>query len=232
MRPADILEVRELPLFRACSEETFDLLVHASFLQRFPRGTTLIQEHDRADFLYVVVEGLIEMFASNAGRETTIELVHPVRSFILAAVLRDQQYLQSARTLESARLLMIPAESVRSAMHRDVGFMSAIVAELSTCYRTLVKELKNQKLRSGADRLANWLIRADRQQGAGGVVRIEVEKRIVASHLGMSPENLSRAFASLAAHGVELDGSTVHLRDPERLSRRARPNALIDDEAT
>ena len=45
MRTADIEEIRELPLFRGCTEETFDSLVHAGFLQRFPRGVTLVERN-------------------------------------------------------------------------------------------------------------------------------------------------------------------------------------------
>lgn len=232
MRTAEISEVRELPLFRECGEETFESLIRAGFLQRFPRGVILIRERDPADFLYVVVEGLVEMFATHARRETTTGFVGPMGTFIFAAVLKDQVYLQSARTLESSRLLMIPAESVRNAMREDAGFMSAIVAELANSYRDVVKELKNQKLRTGVDRLANWLICANRLQGDKGLVEIEVEKRVLASRLGMAPENLSRAFAALGPYGVELDGSLVHLNDPEALSKFAQPDPLIDDPAS
>ncbi len=229
MRPADIEEMRQLTLFRDCREETFEALLRAAYLQRFPRGVVLIQENERADFLYVLVEGLVEMFASHDGRETTVGFVHPMGTFILAAVLKDEMYLQSARTLESSRVLLIPAESVRDAMRQDGAFMSAVVSELATCYRNLVKELKNQKLRTALERLANWLIRADRLQGGRGVVEICVEKRVLASRLGMTPENLSRGFASLSSYGVEVAGSTVRLHDVAELTKFARPDPLIDD---
>jgi len=229
MRPVDIDEIRRLPLFRNCSEETFGLLVQAGFLQRFPKGVVLIEENQPADFLHVVVEGLVQMFATHAGRETAMGFVRPVGTFILAAVLKDQVYLQAARTLENSRILMIPADSVRAAMSRDPGFMSAVVAELATAYRQVVKELKNQKLRTAVERLANWLIRANALQGGTGMVEIGMEKRILASWLGMAPENLSRAFASLAPYGVELDGPRVRLQAPDRLAEFARPNPLIDD---
>jgi CRP/FNR family transcriptional activator FtrB len=232
MRTNDIGEVRQLSLFRSCGEATFESLIRAGFLQRFPRGVILIHENDPADFLYVVVDGLVEMFGTHAGRETTLGFVHPMGTFILAAVLKDQVHLQSARTLEPSRLLMIPAESLRSAMHQDSGFMAAVVAELATCYRNLVKELKNQKLRTGVDRLANWLIRAHRLQGGNGTVEIRVEKKVLASRLGMAPENLSRAFAALGPYGVELNGSTIRLHALEELAAFGQPNPLIDDPAT
>lgn len=232
MRLSDVVEIRQLPLFHSCAEETFESLVKAGFLQRFPRSVTLIEESQSADFLHVVVEGLVEMYGTNAGRETTLSLIRPVGTFILAAVLKDQVYLQAARTLEASRILMIPAESVRAAMVADPGFMSAIVAELATAYRRTVKELKNQKLRTGVNRLANWILRAHERQGGKGVVHIGMEKRVLASYLGMAPENLSRAFATLSVHGVALDGPIIRLTNPGKLVKLARPNPLIDDPAS
>jgi len=229
MRAEDASEIRELRLFRACSDDTFAGLVEAAFLQRFPAGVELISEGDPADFLYIVVEGLVEMFASHLDRETTVGFVHPLGTFILAAVLKDQVYLQSARTVERSRVLMIPAESVRHAMTSDQAFMSAIVAELAQCYRSLVKDIKDQKLRSGAERLANWIIRAHKHREGDGVVTLRVEKRALAARLGMTPENLSRAFNTLRPYGVEVNGPDIRILDLEDLTNFAKPHPLIDD---
>lgn len=229
MRPTDAGEIRELKLFRDCSDTSFEKLVEAAFLQRFPIGVELIRENEPADFLYVVVEGLVEMFATHLDRETTIGFVHPLGTFILAAVLRDQVYLQSARTVERSRVLMIPAESVRETMATDAAFMSAIVAELALCYRNLVKDLKNQKLRSGAERLANWILRANGHNQKDGKVHLRVEKRALAARLGMTPENLSRAFNTLKPYGVQVNGSEILILDSVDLKKFAKPHALIDD---
>ena len=148
------------------------------------------------------------------------------------AVLRDQVYLQSARTLEKSRILMIPAESVREAMLNDAGFMRAIVAELAMCYRNIVKDLKNQKLRSGAERLANWIVRAEKFQNGSGEIEIKVEKRVLASRLGMTPENLSRAFNTLAPYGIEVKGPIIRIHDHTDLTAFAKPTPLIDDHTT
>ncbi|MBU2531403.1 MAG: cyclic nucleotide-binding domain-containing protein [Alphaproteobacteria bacterium] len=230
MRPEDAIEIRELRLFRDCTDETFAGLVEAAFLQRFPAGVELIRENEPADFLYVVVEGLVEMFATNLDRETTVGFVQPLGTFILAAVLRDQVYLQSARTVERSRVLMIPAESVRAAMSGDQAFMTAIVGELALCYRNLVKDIKNQKLRSGAERLANWLLRALNHKAAGdNVIRLRVEKRALAARLGMTPENLSRAFNTLKPYGVEVNGAEIRINELDDLKTFAKPHPLIDD---
>ena len=232
MRPEDAGVIRELELFRACSDKTFAGLIEAAFLQRFPAGVELISEGEPADFLYILVDGLVEMHATYFDRQTTVGFVHPLGTFILAAVLRDQVYLQSARTVERSRVLMIPAESVRQSMMSDGAFMSAIVAELALCYRHLVKDLKDQKLRSGAERLANWILRANNGGAKNGVVHLRVEKRTLAARLGMTPENLSRAFNTLKPYGVEVRGPEIHILDIVDLENFARPHALLDDRTT
>ena len=87
----------------------FEELMGAAFLQRFPQHITLINEGDLPDFLHIVVEGSVELFGAHDGHETTIEILRPVTTFILAAVIRDEVYLKSARTLTPAQILMIPA---------------------------------------------------------------------------------------------------------------------------
>jgi len=229
MRPDEISEIRELHLFQDCTDETFALLIEAAFLQRFPTGVELIRESEPADFLYVVVEGLVEMFATHLDRETTVDFIRPLGTFILAAVLKDQVYLQSARTVERSRVLMIPAQSVRSAMLSDPAFMTAIVSELARSYRNLVKDLKDQKLRSGTERLANWLLRVNDRTDSNGVIVLRVEKRSLAARLGMTPENLSRAFNTLKPYGVEVRGPEIRIQDLDDLMRFAKPHPLIDD---
>lgn len=228
MRLEDATAVRELALFRSMADEAFAGLLDVAYLQRFPPGVVLIQERERADFLHVVVDGMVEMFATTGGRETTIELVRPVGLFILAAVLNDQVYLQSARTLEKSQVLMIPAAKVRGAMETDAAFMRAVVMELARDYRRTVRDLKNLKLRTASERLANWLLRVEDEQGRTGALELPCEKRTLAARLGMTAENLSRAFATLADHGVQTKGSRVDILRREALSAYAKPDELID----
>lgn len=229
MRATDIPEIRSLRLFESMSESAFDSLMQAAYLQTFPAQLELIREGDPADFLYVLTDGCVEMFARTNQRETTMGMVHPVGTFILAAVLKDAVNLMSARTVQKSKLLLIPSANVRAAFERDEAFARAIVQELAGCYRGVVKDQKNLKLRSSVERLANRLLRFHQEQGASGSLDLPYDKRALASLLGMTPENLSRAFNTLKPYGVEVDGATVHLSDVDSLARLAKPDALIDD---
>lgn len=228
VRESDCKLIRALPLFSAMSETNFEVLLNAAFLQRFPQRVTLITEGDLPDFLHIVVDGSVEMFSAHNGHETTIDIMRPVTTFILAAVIRDAVYLKSARTLAPAQILMIPAQTVRDVFGRDAAFARAIVNELAERYRSVVRSLKNEKLRTSAERLANWILQADAHQGHQRNIELTFDKRTLASRLGMTPENLSRNLALLAKYGVKSSGRDIAIEDPSALEKFAKPNVLID----
>jgi len=229
LRLNDLPVIRELELFAEMAKDNFEEVMQAAYLQRFPPQVELIAEGDAADFLHVVVEGSVELFAHDNGRETTLAIIQPAATFILAAVLRDAPYLMSARTLAPSRILMIPSENARAVFERDAEFARSIVQELSIRYRDMVKSLKNQKLRTSVERLANYLLHEYEEQGTTDIVNLAIDKKTLAALLGMTPENLSRAFNTLAPYGVIVDGAKISLTKVPDLRVLAKPNALIDD---
>src|SRR5665811_473447 len=228
LRQIDWKPIRALPLFCEMTDANFETLVSAAFLQRFPQHVKLVSEGDLPDFLHIVVDGSVELYGVHGAHETTIDIIRPVSTFILAAVIRDEVYLKSARTLAPAQILMIPAQTVREVFGQDAAFARAIVNELAERYRCVVRSLKNEKLRNSAERLANWILHTDHQQGDHQRVELMFDKRTLASRLGMTPENLSRNLALLAKFGVKSSGRDIVIEDSSALERFAKPNALID----
>lgn len=232
MRPDDIPVIRTLELFREMSEDSFNELIRGAYVQTFPPQVDLITEGDHSDFLHIVLTGSVELYASWNGRETSMETVRPISTFILAATIKDAPYLMSARTAEKSRIIMIPSMDVRSVFEADNGFARAVVTELAQCYRLVVKTSKNLKLRTSLERLANYLLRSHRRADGALEFELQLEKRRLASFLGMTPENLSRAIKALRPYGVEITGATVRITDLADLEAFAKSSELIDDYST
>lgn len=226
MRPGEKPEIARLPLFCEMAEAERERIFSGSFLQVFPPQLTLFEIGQRADFLHVLVDGLVELYATSAGRDTTMRIVEPVSSFILAAVVTDMPYLMAARTLAPSRILLVPAALVREVIKQDTALMQATMRELALAYRDMVKALTDMKLRQSAERLGNLILQQDLRQGASGQVRLKAEKRLLASLLGMTPENLSRAFGVLGAHGVSIEGPQVRITDRAALEAFSRPDPV------
>lgn len=232
MKPAEEADIRALSLFSGMAEESFQTLFRGAYVQNFPPMIDLITEGDPSDFLHVVTDGSVELFAEWNGRETTMATVRPVSTFILAATIRDAPYLMSARTLEKSRIVLLPSIDVREVFSGDPAFARSIVDELAMCYRAVIKNTKNLKLRTSIERLANFILRNIEHDGGSTTFELSMEKRRLASFLGMTPENLSRAIKTLQGYGVEVDGSRVTVHDVDDLTAFAKPEALIDDYTT
>ena len=211
------------------AEEAFVRLLRGAYLQTFPPAIELIREGDPCDFLHVVLDGSVELFATWNRRETTMATLRPVSTFILAATIRDAPYLMSARTLERSRVALLPSQDVRAVFDADGTFARAVVVELASCYRGVIKHMKDLKLRTSIERLANYLLRLQASAEAAHELDLGIEKRRLASFLGMTPENLSRAIKALRPYGLIIDGSRVAIGDRAALERLAKPTPLIDD---
>ena len=233
MRPgmpdSDYPDIRQLALFSEMADEHFSALMRGAYVQNFPPQIELITEGEPSDFLHVILSGAVDLFSVWNGRETSMATARPVSTFILAASIRDAPYLMSARTLEKSRIALIPSQDVRAIFDADNAFARSIVTELARCYRSVVKTQKDLKLRTSLERLANYLLRQQSRGSSGSEFDLEFEKRRLASYLGMTPENLSRAFKGLQAYGVAVHGNRITISDQQDLERFAKPNRLIDD---
>lgn len=200
----------------------------AAELQHVPHHVTLILEGTLPDFLHVVIDGYVEVFCTHDGHETTIDIMRSSAAFILASAIRNDIYLSSARTLAPSQILLMPAKQIRDVFDRDPAFARAIALELTEHHRNAVRALMDKKLRTGTKRLANWILRTDAMQGNQRTIELTLEKRTLASSLGMTPENLSRSFARLSKYGVRSSGREIIIEDSFALERFAKPNTLID----
>lgn len=218
MRASDHELLGASPVLAGLAPERLGELLEGAFVHSLPRGAVLFQQGGEARFLHVVLAGRIALMAGSAdASETVVEFFKAGDLFIAPAVVLDLPYLMSARVVEDARVLMLPAERFRGLLARDHALTTAVMRELARHWRLLVRQIKDLKLRSAPQRLASYLLTlTDASRGAASVTLPE-ERRLLAARLAMTPESLSRAFATLRALGVGGRGRRVTIEDVARL---------------
>jgi len=229
MRSQDRERIRSLTLFREMAPERFAALMAAALLQRFPAHVDLFHAGERPQFLHVLLDGLLEYYVQKGDQRVTLQIVKPVLACILPALVTDRSYLGSARTLTKAEVLLVPAETFRTQLKQDGALAHAVVLALANGYRAGAKNLESLKLRRGTERLAAFLLGADAEGGRTGRIDLPFEKRTLASLLGMSAANLSRALSTLGKRAIEVRGRVIKIRDRAALIETAHPDPLIDD---
>ena len=228
MRRFDFSAISALPLLRGAAAATIDLLLRSAEFHRFQKQQIIVKEGDKPEFLYILTEGTVELVANHNEQETTIDLLKACAPLALVAVLTDAMILCSARTIVPSTMLLFPAQAVRAACARDGNFAQAALDEIAYRYEGSIRALKNIKLRTSVERLANWILQAVNDQGDGQGFALEYDKGKIASHLGMTPENFSRNLARLTKYGVRSSGRDIFIDDPIALSQFAKPSALLD----
>ena len=217
-----------LSLFQGVQCGALERLAALSFLQDFPAEVVLAEQGEVPDFLYCIVSGTLDATACYRSGSDTIGVFQAGQCISVAAVIVDEPLLATIRTVDHARILMVPAGLVRDLMASDLVFANEALRLMAVNTRTVVRELHNQKLRTSTERLANWVLRMADAASDEQDLPLPFQKRLLASLLGMTPENLSRTIAGLEPHGVVFRGRMIHVRDLNALKRMACPTPLID----
>lgn len=219
MNAAKLLE--QIPLFSDMSSEDLARVVQHTQELVCEKGNILFREGDKAEYLYVLVSGLAQMTAKGPeGQQTVIEILYPGDSFILAAVITGKRFLMSAEVVKSSRVLKIPGAELVGLIRHGGDFGLNMMATLSTQYRSMVRQVKNQRLRTTAQRVAAFLLDLAYDQGRGeNCIILPHTKKMLAALLGMSQEGLSRTFTALREQGVTIDHKQVRIESIVKLRR-------------
>jgi CRP/FNR family transcriptional activator FtrB len=183
--------------------------------------------------LYVLLEGQVALSSTAAeGTTALVEVLHPLDHFVLASVLSRLPYLMTARTVGPSRLVAIDAEALLNIVEREAAVANVLLHSISREFRTMVRQVRDLKLRTAAQRLGCYLLaRVKDGTASHAEFRLPFDKGLLAARLGCRQENLSRAFAALRSYGVETHGSRVILHDIPRLKALAVPDEVSDPDA-
>jgi CRP/FNR family transcriptional activator FtrB len=219
-RDLDAERIRSIRLFRHVSEAHFEALLRSASVRHVPPRAILFRQGSRPNTLFSLLAGAIELFSEHRDKRRTIAIIRSVKPCVLASIWQDRNAL-SARTLAASQVLLIPGRLFHNLIETDVGFASAATAELAGECREVVEHLKNDSLRTAPERLAEWLLRFDKDSGGAGQFVLPCDKRTLASYLGMAPEHLSRNIAALAPAGLVVRGRRVTLNNRPALAAAA-----------
>lgn len=166
-----------------------------------------------ASNLYILLDGAIALTATWEGREATLALASPPALLGLTSVVLEAPAKMSARMIETGQVLEAPGRDVREAMRKDAALACAIAERIAAGSDDMIATWTSTRLQTSLERLALFL-QGEALRQRSSTITLPCRKRVLASLLGMTPENLSRAFATLASQGVAVDGRRVTLAEP------------------
>jgi CRP/FNR family cyclic AMP-dependent transcriptional regulator len=207
------------PSVGTLSPEELEEVSRHAVPRSFKARTVLMSEGEMTDALYIIVEGKVRAFVSNAeGREVVLSTMGPGEYFGELAF-DEGPRSASVITLEPCRLLVVAREDFVGFVKSSPAFATHFILRLIGRIRTLTNSVRSLALMDAYGRVARLLVESAVTQDGVQMVPEKLTQTEIASRVGCSREMVSRIFKDLVQGGyvsVEPDRIVIHRKPPAR----------------
>lgn len=205
-------------LFATLPAELRPPLLDAARNIRRSRGEAIFHRGDTAHAIHIVSDGWVKLYrVAPNGTEAVVGVMTRGQSFGEPIALRGAAYPVSAEAVTDCQVIAVPARAFLDLLQAHPQAAIAILSSTFVHLQGLVEQIEQLKARSGAQRVAEFLLELCPQGAESATVTLPYDKVLIAGRLGMKPESLSRAFARLRDHGVRINQTSAAIASVSRL---------------
>ena len=203
--------LRGLTFFSGLPESDMSAFCAALDIKDYPKGKHLFRQGDKADRLFVILQGWAKLYRGTAeGEEVIVALFTRGDIFGEAAIFDSADYPFSAEAAEDVRLVEIPAKILKERAKANPDIMARIMTSMSREMHKLQMENEHKVLMDAPQRVGCLLLQLSSGMiGTGGTFPFPYDKSLAAQRLGMKPETFSRALAQLKPVGVTAKSAEI-----------------------
>lgn len=199
MIPIDKFELSQC--FPSIEIELKDEIVSFGKYKSIPKGEYVVKQGSYLNFLPIILDGLIKMYAEEDEVEFLLYYIHPNQCCILSFnhLFSQEAVRFSAKTEEDTKVLCLPIEKVKEWFMKYPSFTRIILKDFQRNYEDLLNTTKQVVCYKIEDRLVNYLIKKAKLQSCN---MIQMSHKQIASDLGTSREVVSRITKKLQASNL------------------------------
>lgn len=210
--------IRNSVLFSGLPPMLSERIASFASLRELSQGETIFVQGEPSDSVFLICRGWIKLYRlAPSGNEAVVSVKTRGQSFAEAVAIRGAAYPVSAEAATEAQVVRIDARKLRAMVETEPKVTQALLVSCVLKLQSFVAEVEQLKARSGAQRVAEFLIELADCGGDGCHVDLPYNKVLIAGRLGMKPESLSRAFRRLRDYGVRIEGNRAWIDDMQRL---------------
>ena len=210
--------LQSMPMFAAFSPDELRALAPIVLRRSAPRGTAVVREGDAIDCLYVVVSGRLKVMVGEAdGKETILSILGPGEFFGEMGVIDDSPRSASVVAVEPCELLALTRLAFRKLLLDKPELAMGVMRVLVRRLREADRKIGGLAMLDVYGRVARLLLDMSESVDGRRIVTRRISKQDIAKMIGASREMVHRVMKDLQVSGyIELEGSTIVLRDPGR----------------
>lgn len=217
---ADVLE----PL----SEDEVEELARQHRDVRLERGEILFSPDERAEQVFVLKEGRVQIYKTDpGGQETALVLVEKGMMFGEMALTAPRSRVTYARAVEPSIALSLKREDLKDLIVSEPRVGLRIIEWLSERVRQLEIRLEDLSSKEAPARLASLILQLVESEGVvtreGYAIPSRYTHEQLGAMIGANRVTVTRAMAELRECGaVEPSGRRIRVKDIEALGRAAK----------
>ncbi|MBV7294477.1 Crp/Fnr family transcriptional regulator [Corynebacterium sp. TAE3-ERU12] len=195
---------------------------------RFPRGTTIFNEGDPGDRLYIIIDGKVKLARhAQDGRENLLTIMGPSDMFGELSIFDPGARTSSAICVTEVTAATMNSELLNNWVDSHPGISSQLLRMLARRLRRTNNALADLIFTDVPGRVAKALLglanRFGQQEGPNLRVTHDLTQEEIAQLVGASRETVNKALAEFAHRKwIRIEGKSVLITDAERLAKRAR----------
>lgn len=208
-------------LFAGLDEEILDRLCPHLRVRHFSAGQSLFDQGDTATEFFVLLEGAIKLYrVSMAGQEKIMRLIQPGQTFAETVMfMNEPHYLVHAQGLEDGTLVSIDSNAYLDVMRQSFATCRAVMARMSERIQQHWNEIELLTLQNSRYRVVQYMLELLSQTPSDhNEIALPMRKALIASHLGITPETLSRILRELEQKElIHMQGYKIQVPSLSRL---------------
>ena len=215
-------------IFQGVDPDAVVTLISQMQTESFARGTTIFDEGEPGDTLYIIIDGKVKL-ARHApdGRENLLSVMGPSDMFGELSIFDPGPRTSSAVCVTEVEAATMDSEMLRTWINDHPEISQQLLRVLARRLRRTNASLADLIFTDVPGRVAKTLLqlanRFGTQEGSGLRVNHDLTQEEIAQLVGASRETVNKALATFAQRGwIRLEGKSVVIVDTEHLARRAR----------
>lgn len=215
-------------IFQGVESAAVNALIEQLDSTTFPRGTTIFDEGEPGDRLYIIISGKVKL-ARHApdGRENLLTIMGPSDMFGELSIFDPGPRTSAAVCVTEVSTATMDSQMLHDWIRDHPEISEQLLRVLARRLRRTNNALADLIFTDVPGRVAKALLQLANRFGVqeGGALRVhhDLTQEEIAQLVGASRETVNKALAEFAHRGwIRLEGKSVLISDTERLAKRAR----------
>ncbi|AIT60127.1 CRP-like cAMP-activated global transcriptional regulator GlxR [Corynebacterium doosanense] len=215
-------------IFQGVDPSAVNSLITELESANFARGTTIFDEGEPGDRLYIIISGKVKLARhASDGRENLLTVMGPSDMFGELSIFDPGPRTSSAVCVTEVQAATMNSELLKKWISDHPEISQQLLRVLARRLRRTNASLADLIFTDVPGRVAKTLLQlANRfgiQEGSSLRVNHDLTQEEIAQLVGASRETVNKALATFAHRGwIRLEGRSVVIVDTEHLAKRAR----------